>query len=222
MTYGTSRRHRKLRKTGKPENRKTGFGATHRGCLVIMVKEPNPGRVKTRLGRDIGNVPAAWWFRHHAQSLLRRLRDPRWHTILAVSPDRTGLDSRVWPAGVARIPQSDGNLGDRMARIFDTLAPGPALIIGADIPGVTRAHIAAAFAALGAQDAVFGPASDGGYWLVGLKRNRPAPISLFNGVRWSTRHALSDTLAGIPGLTFSLIATLDDVDTQDDLARLSR
>ena len=56
-----------------------------RRTLVIMVKEPRPGRVKTRLGRDIGMVGAAWWFRHQTRSLIRRLRDPRWQIVLAVA-----------------------------------------------------------------------------------------------------------------------------------------
>ena len=108
-----------------------------------------------------------------------------------------------------------------MARLFAALPGGPALIIGADIPGVTSAHIARAFAALGAHDATLGPASDGGYWLIGLKRTRPVPMSFLKGVRWSTNHALSDTLASMSGLTFSLTDTLDDVDDIHDLTRLS-
>ena len=54
--------------------------------LIVMVKEPRPGRVKTRLGRDIGMTCAAWWFRHQTRRLLRRLDDPRWQMVLAVSP----------------------------------------------------------------------------------------------------------------------------------------
>ena len=60
-----------------------------------MVKEPRPGRVKTRLGRNIGMTAAAWWFRHQTARLLRRLRDPRWQIVLAVAPDRAGLADAV-------------------------------------------------------------------------------------------------------------------------------
>ncbi|HGG64530.1 MAG TPA: hypothetical protein ENK34_08155, partial [Rhodobacteraceae bacterium] len=73
-----------------------------------MVKEPRAGRVKTRLGRDIGMVPAAWWFRHSVQRLLRNVADPRWNFLLAVSPDFEGLRSRVWPEHLQRIPQGRG------------------------------------------------------------------------------------------------------------------
>ena len=69
-----------------------------RPLLIVMVKEPRPGRVKTRLGREIGMTSAAWWFRHAAAGLLRQVADRRWQVALAVSPDRDGLASRVWPA----------------------------------------------------------------------------------------------------------------------------
>ena len=185
--------------------------------LVVMVKEPRPGRVKTRLGRDIGMTNAAWWFRHQTRDLLRRIPDPRWHTILAVSPDNQGLTSRVWPETLPRWPQGTGDLGDRMARIFREMAPGPVVIIGADIPDITKTHIARAFEALGSGEAVFGPAPDGGYWLIGMKRTRPLKSDPFKGVRWSTEHALADTMACLPGCHIATIDTLRDVDTVDDL-----
>lgn len=184
-----------------------------------MVKEPRPGRVKTRLGRDIGMVGAAWWFRHQVTRLLRGVDDPRWQTILAVTPDHQGLRSRIWPAHLPRVPQGSGDLGARMGRLLRGLPPGPVCIVGADVPGITRAHIARAFAALGHHQAVLGPAEDGGYWLVGLKRIAPPPATLFKDVRWSTPHALADTLAGLRGLNVALIDQLRDVDTVADLTK---
>lgn len=182
-----------------------------------MVKEPRPGRVKTRLGREIGMTTAAWWFRHQTRHLLRRLRDPRWDILLAAAPDAEGLRSRIWPADLARAPQGRGDLGDRMARMLRAAPNGPACVIGADIPGITQLHIGEAFAALGDHDAVFGPAPDGGYWLIGLKHPRRQPPDFFNGVRWSTEHALSDTIATLPDHRIARITTLRDVDTADDL-----
>jgi len=186
-----------------------------------MLKEPHPGRVKTRLGRDIGMTRSAWWFRHQIAVLLRRLRDPRWDLILAVAPDHEGLQSRVWPADLARVPQGRGDLGARMGLQFQTFPAGPVCVIGADIPGINRACIAEAFKALGNHDAVFGPADDGGYWLIGLKRIRPIPPKLFHDVRWSTEHALSDTIATLPDHRIAQIQTLRDVDTIADLHALA-
>ncbi len=185
--------------------------------LVVMLKEPRAGRVKTRLGRDIGMVAAAWWFRHQVRGLLRRIDDPRWDVVLAVSPDRAGLISRVWPVHLARMAQGHGDLGDRMGRALRAPPVGPVCVIGGDIPDINPARIAEAFAALGRNDAVFGPAPDGGYWLIGLRRVRAIPPTLFARVRWSTEHALSDTEATLPDHRIAHVATLSDVDTVADL-----
>lgn len=184
--------------------------------LVIMLKEPAAGRVKTRLGRDIGMVGAAWWFRHQVARLLRRIEDPRWRVVLAVAPDRA-MGSRAWPARFARAAQGRGDLGVRMARQLRTMPAGPVCIIGGDIPGVSRARVARAFAALGNHDVVFGPAPDGGYWLVGMKRVRALPARVFEGVRWSSEHALADSIDSLAGCSVALVDVLADVDRAADL-----
>jgi len=182
-----------------------------------MVKEPRPGRVKTRLGRDIGMTTAAWWFRHQTSNLIRRVQNPRWQTILAVSPDQEGMQSSIWPHHLARWPQGQGDLGDRMARTFRGIPPGPCIIIGADIPGIHPRHIWSAFRALGSNDAVIGPATDGGYWLIGLKRIKPQNRNMFSNVRWSGEHALSDTLETLENQRIATVNMLSDVDTVADL-----
>jgi rSAM/selenodomain-associated transferase 1 len=185
--------------------------------LIVMLKQPRPGRVKTRLGRDIGMTTAAWWFRHQTRALLRRVQDPRWQVVLAVSPDAEGLQSRIWPAHLPRLAQGRGDLGDRMARVLRKVGHGPACVIGADIPQIDTNHIAQACRALGGHDAVFGPAPDGGYWLVGLKHPKRQSHKLFANVRWSTEHALADSKASLPEHRIADIATLRDVDTLHDL-----
>jgi len=94
------------------------------------------------------------------------------------------------------------------------------VLVGSDIPGLSRDDLAAAFRALGRADAVFGPAEDGGYWLVGLGPRRPAHP--FATVRWSTPHALADTLANCRGRRVALLRRLRDVDTAEDLAAIRR
>lgn len=193
-----------------------------RPLLVVMLKEPRPGRVKTRLGREIGLTGSAWWFRHQTRSLLMRLRDPRWQIVLAVAPDAEGLTSRVWPADLPRIPQGKGHLGDRMGRIFRQVGRGPLCIIGADIPGIRRPPIARAFRALGRADTVFGPAPDGGYWLIGMARRQALPNTILQGVRWSSHDALSDSITSLPAGHTATIDMLRDVDTVTDLHEMGR
>ncbi|WP_299281348.1 DUF2064 domain-containing protein [uncultured Tateyamaria sp.] len=184
--------------------------------LVVMLKVPRAGRVKTRLGRDIGMTAAAWWFRHQVARLLRRIEDPRWRIVLAVAPDVEGLRSRVWPARFDRWPQGSGSLGDRMARMMRRAA-GPVCVIGADVPGITRTGLAKAFATLGDHDAVFGPAPDGGYWLIGVKTGSKLRKGALIGVRWSSEHALADSRAALVPYRIGLVDMLADVDTIDDL-----
>ena len=192
-----------------------------RPTLVIMVKEPRPGRVKTRLGADIGMTNAAWWFRHQTRRLLRNMQDPRWRLMLATAPDTATTNSRAWPAHLPRIAQGSGDLGARMARIMHALPPGPVCIIGADIPDIRPVHIARAFKTLGTHDATFGPAPDGGYWLIGLKRTRATPHAFLHNVRWSSPHALSDSMTTLPDMHIALIDTLQDIDTAADLPTFS-
>jgi rSAM/selenodomain-associated transferase 1 len=193
-----------------------------RPTLVVFVREPRPGRVKTRLAREIGAVEAAWWFRHASAALIRRLAgDRRWRTVLAVTPDAEGLASRAWAPGLLRAGQGPGDLGRRMTRFLRRepgtgLPPAPVAIVGADIPDLRPVHVLEAFRVLRRHEAVLGPATDGGYWLFGLRR--PVPRDLLSGVRWSTPHAMADTVARLSGLSVGFAATLMDVDTAGDLA----
>lgn len=176
--------------------------------LVIFARLPRLGRGKRRLARDIGAIEALRFQRVTLGKLLRRLgRDPRWSTSLGITPDRSG----PWPRGVATLPQGGGDLGQRMARVAQHLPPGPVVIIGSDIPDITASDVAAAFRALGSKSAVFGPAKDGGYWLVGLRR-RPRFIDPFANVRWSSEHALADTLANLANKEIAMLRTLSDID----------
>ena len=186
--------------------------------LVIFLKEPRPGRVKTRLANDLGSVSAAHWHRRQCLALIHRLvPDPHWTTILAVTPDKEGLQSRTWPAHLPRIGQGKGDLGTRMARVMRRLPAGPAIIIGSDAPGATPRRVMRAFRLLGCNDAVFGPSPDGGYWLVGLKRSRAISSRAFRHVRWSSEHALADSAASLNCRSIGIADTLHDVDTASDL-----
>ena len=188
-----------------------------RSTLILMLKEPQPGLVKTRLGRDTGMVTAAWWFRHQTRRLICETADPRWRTVISLSPDSAVPGSRFYPAGIERWPQGGGDLGTRMKCALARAMPGPALLIGGDIPGVNRRHVAHAFRLLRSTDVVLGPATDGGFWAVGIKGPQ-IPPALFADVRWSTEHALADTVNGLRGCKIALASEMTDADTIADLA----
>jgi rSAM/selenodomain-associated transferase 1 len=183
--------------------------------LVIFARRPQLGIGKRRLAADVGDVEALRFARSALDRLVRTLgRDPRWRLWLAVTPDRP-LD---WVRAGTALPQGTGDLGQRLTRVIEALPPGPVVVLGSDTPTVTRADIAAAFRALGPDRAVFGPAPDGGYWLIGLRRS-PGERLPFDGVRWSTANALADTLANLEGCRISLLREQEDVDDGPALRR---
>ena len=145
---------------------------------------------------------------------MRRLsHDPRWTLWLFITPDNAGLHPAWCSARLKVKGQGHGDLGERMKRPCHLLPPGPVVLVGSDIPLLRPHHVWHAFRLLGRYDLVFGPAGDGGFWLAGARRLRPLPRSLYRGVRWSTSHALADTLETIPSrVSVALADTLDDVD----------
>ena len=176
--------------------------------LVIFTRAPRMGRGKRRLARDVGELAAFRFQQTTLARLLRELaRDARWQTWLAVTPDGSG----PWPRALPVLPQGRGDLGRRMASVMRRLPPGPVVIVGSDIPGIRRADVAAAFRALGAHEAVLGPALDGGYWLIGLRR-RDRIRDPFGNVRWSSAHALTDTLENLRDRRVALLRPLADID----------
>jgi len=191
-----------------------GNGMRRKPTLLIFAKEPRRGRVKSRLARDIGAGEALGFYRSNLTRLHRRLpRQDGWRTVWCVAPDRAVHTRRAWPRGVTLQPQGSGDLGQRMARALRAAPPGPVMLIGSDIPAIDGAALRQATSLLWRNDAVFGPAEDGGYWLVGFKRIRAVPYGLFRGVRWSGPFALGDSIATLPaGTRVGFASVLPDVD----------
>ncbi|HEX4262658.1 MAG TPA: TIGR04282 family arsenosugar biosynthesis glycosyltransferase [Acetobacteraceae bacterium] len=183
--------------------------------VIVFARAPRLGAVKRRLARDIGDRAA---LRFHRATLLRLLsalvRDRRFRTVLALTPDRALAPLPLPRSRMLHIGQGHGDLGRRMDRAFRRFPCRRVALVGADIPGAGPADLRAAFRALGGADAAFGPAEDGGYWLVALGPRRPARP--FAGVRWSSALALADTLANFAGRRVARLRLLRDVDTEAD------
>lgn len=186
--------------------------------VIVFARASRLGTVKRRLAKRIGARAALRFHIATTTNLLRRLGGThRFRTVLAVTPDRVHVALAF--RGL-RIDQGSGDLGRRMDRAFWRFRTGRVAIIGSDIPDAGSTDIHAAFAALGRADAVFGPATDGGYWLVALGPRRPG--SPFHHVRWSSPHALADTLRNFKGYRLDFLRVLQDVDTHQDLLVVSQ
>jgi rSAM/selenodomain-associated transferase 1 len=184
-----------------------------RDTVVVFSRAPRLGTVKRRLARDIGDRAALRFHMTTLTALLRNLRAcRRFDVVLAVTPDRARV--RL-PVRAQRIGQGHGDLGRRMSRALGRYRR--VALMGCDIPQANAADVLAAFRGLGTADAVFGPASDGGYWLIALGPRRP--VDLFGASRWSTEHALADTLKQFRHHRVGFIRCLSDVDTAADYRR---
>ncbi|MBM3571838.1 MAG: glycosyltransferase [Alphaproteobacteria bacterium] len=188
--------------------------------LIVFARVPRLGQVKKRLAAGIGDLAALIFYRRALEALLRRLGRGRWHCWIATTPARAR--HRGWPRPWRSFVQESGDLGRRMGRAMASRPAGPTIVVGSDIPEIEIGHIEAAFRALGQADAVFGPAADGGYWLVGCRR-RPPIHGLFARVRWSSAHALADTMSNLRGRRAVVLgAVLDDIDDANALLRWRR
>lgn len=193
---------------------------------MIFAKAPTPGRVKTRLIPALGEqAAAALHGRLAARTLATAAAAGLGQVELWCTPgtgDAFFLDcAKRHGAGLRA--QGEGDLGARMARALDSaLAEGsPGLLIGSDCPALTPEYLRLAARALDeGNDAVIGPAEDGGYVLIGLARSPATP--LFEGIAWGSATVMQETRARLAGLNWRWreLATLWDVDRPEDLLRL--
>lgn len=207
----------------KVENSPSGIlfpspGRAHPGTLGIFAKEPQAGKVKTRLCPPLTFAEAARV--HHL--LLRQTVNAlaSWQPLLFYS-GHVDYFRETFP-GIPLLPQSAGDLGERMEQALLTLhdrAGERALLVGSDAPDLPLPLIADAFAALDSAEVVTIPAEDGGYLLIGERGHHPA---LFHGVPWSTAAVLSCTRAicAAQNLLYAEIGSWEDVDDAADLLRL--
>ncbi len=191
-----------------------------RNMLGIFLKYPAAGQVKTRLAAAIGPEKAAECYRSLAELVLAgTASSERYRRILFITPEERILDFVRWMPDESFLPQRGTTLGERMVDAFEQLLlqGERAALIGTDAPDVSVDLAAAAFAALDENDLVLGPALDGGYYLIGMKRPHRF---LFEDIAWSTPSVLAATLgkAKALGLSCKLMQALGDIDTVEDYA----
>ncbi len=199
---------------------------TNHAQLIIFGRYPVVGRTKTRLIPALGPAGAA--------ALQKRLTEKTVAAACHRLPSRgvgmvlchEGGDAHRFERWLGKgklnyAPQATGDLGRRMFAAITAAHDRGArriVLIGTDIPGITSGILGRAFASLDDHDLVFGPSTDGGYWLVGMK----TPVNIFDGIAWSRADVLDKTLAIArqKKLSFDLLDPLTDLDTPEDLDQM--
>jgi len=198
-------------------------------AVGLMAKHWTPGKVKTRLAAEIGDMAACQLHYHSVQLMLRQLCGVTPHAWLALAPaDRLAEVRGELPHPWRATAQSDGDLGQRMSQLLQFLlrsspSVGQVVVIGSDCPWITADHIRAAGHILDDADVVMGPAADGGYYLIGVAGPWHANYAnLFTDIAWSTARVAEQTRAVCQrhGLRLRELETLSDVDFVADLQRI--
>ncbi len=189
--------------------------------LLLFLREPVKGKVKTRLAAGLGDTEALAIYTRLLTHTMRESASLDVHKQ-AWYADAPVVNDVASSFGFEQRHQRGNDLGERMNNAFDKgFAEGysPVIIIGSDLPGMHAQLLSEAFTALHTHDTVLGPTVDGGYYLLGL--NAPLP-ALFQHKQWSTSTVFSDSASDLVmhGRTCHLLPILRDVDTVEDLAHV--
>ena len=181
--------------------------------IALFARYPAPGAAKTRLIPAIGEAAAAVLHKRLVELTLSVVRASGLPFEVRMTGAPRASFAAWLGADVPLVPQGDGDLGARLARV-----PAPMLLIGSDCPDLTPAHLIAASHALETAPAVLGPAGDGGYWLLGLARAMP---QCFEAMPWGTATVAAETRARLAsaGLAPIELDVLHDCDRPEDLVR---
>ncbi len=190
-----------------------------RDAVIIFAKYPQMGKVKTRLAATAGELFAYEFYKLCSQNTFDECSGLSVEKYLFF----TGEDEdkfKSWAGGNFLLTAQDGaDLGERMRNAFRSVfnnGAERAVLIGTDIPGISARLINNALEMLEGSDAIIGPANDGGYYLIGLKKLEE---SIFENIPWSTRHVQEITLLRLKHLGFKtyLLEELFDIDSEKDL-----
>ncbi len=190
--------------------------------IIIFMRAPELGRVKTRLAKGVGEAGALAVYRQLVVHMITAAKETSipWELCFC-PPEGRGLIREWLGPGPRLFPQCEGDLGQRMAtaflRVFDQ-GVDRAVLVGTDIPTACGDHFREALGCLEKKDAVMGPTLDGGYWLIGFRAGAFDP-SVFDHTDWGTPKVARQTrqhLQGL-GLTHGELPPLRDIDTLEDL-----
>jgi len=196
--------------------------------LIIFLKYPEAGKVKTRLAAALGDEEAACIYKKLAEdtvSAVRPLAGKSTEVVIAFDPPERETEIKKWIHGpFTYASQGDGDLGMRLSRAAHAAFEEGAekvVLVGSDCSELDAFTVNRAFWALARKDAAVGPSADGGYYLIGLKEAKN--VFLFNRIPWSTPEVLQVTLkrANDSGISYELLPEKADIDTVDDLKHLS-
>lgn len=194
-------------------------------ALIIFLKYPEPGKVKTRLAQEVGAEKAAGLYRLFAEAVLRQTVDKNYKRFVFYFPPENRDKIINWiGSGPEFYPQTGNNLGERLVDAFNRIFQRGAkrvVVIGTDSPQIDSGIILRAFGELGKNQCVIGPSHDGGYYLLGLSSFQK---DIFQDIDWSTDKVLKQTTDRLdrPGISFSLLDKLFDIDTISDLQRVQK
>lgn len=187
-------------------------------CILVYVKFPEKGKVKTRLARDIGNEQAIELYKCFILDIVETLSTLPQRACICYAPEESGRVFRDWLGdNFLYAPQQGENLGARMTHSFQQIFQQgfkKALLIGSDSPDLPEDIFIRAFKELETYDMVIGPASDGGYYISGFRENSFSP-QVLEGISWSTEVVFDQTCKNIEeeGLIYSKLPVWHDIDT---------
>lgn len=190
--------------------------------LIVFVRFPEPGKVKTRIARELGAQKAAELYSLIAGSVIEGVSgSDMYETAIYFDPPESEDRIMQWlgRSDLYYEPQSAGTIGERMSGAFDrafSSGAQKAVLIGTDIPDLTGEIVVDAFRHLDHEDAVIGPAEDGGYYLLGL--TKPEPL-LFKDIQWGSEVVFEQTIDRLKKLSlgYKSLDRLRDVDTARDI-----
>jgi len=195
-------------------------------ALIIFVRDPQPGKVKTRLARSLGDNKAAEFYRLCADTTLKETgqlsREVERYISFAEPVNKYEI-RRLAALGFKVAVQEGDSLGQRLGNAFGRFLGNGArkvIIVASDVPDLSARIITEAFSGLDNSDVIIGPCDDGGYYLIGMKELHE---ELFNGISWGTERVYQQTIDAVKenGLTVSQLPILIDIDTEADLRRWS-